>query len=112
MILSNIFQVMDNEQLGESYTEIWEGLKKKYGKGEPTDIYKDDLLETWRCKPSYSRCTYEGVIKEGVTLSELELSMILDSGFSHFGGSSTIYSDRSFKVVIHGLGGDRGAYKA
>lgn len=42
-----------------------------------------------------------GQLKKGIEISELELSMLLDRGFSHFGGSSSISSDGKFTVTIY-----------
>lgn len=98
--LKCIFDVEKNSELTEQYSRIYAALKEKYGKGEHKAIPKDDLFENYDCKHSYARTTYTGKIKEGIELTELELSMICDSGYSHFGGSSAINSDMTFRVEI------------
>jgi hypothetical protein len=44
---------------------------------------------------------YSGRLKPGIEISEFELSMVLDSGFSYFGGSSTIMPGQRFDVTIY-----------
>lgn len=44
---------------------------------------------------------YNGQLKPGVSISEFELSMVLDNGFSYFGGSCTILPDAQFNAIIY-----------
>lgn len=95
---------LDDEKIKE-YNSIFENLKEKYGVGEYKNFIKNtdcenSLFEEYRIESKYSRKIYTGKIKEGIELTELELSMICDNGFSYFGGSSIIRKDRTFRVEI------------
>jgi hypothetical protein len=76
-------------------------LQEKYGKGEYKKFEDNELFENYKFKSKYAENVHTGKIKEGIELTELELSMICDGGFSHFGGSSSIYGDRTFTVTIY-----------
>ena len=89
-----------NPEKLEEYKNIFSQLKEKLG-NEDIRIYREKLLSRCDWTPSYARATYTGKIKEGIELTELELSMICDNGFSHFGGNSVINPDRTFKVIIY-----------
>jgi hypothetical protein len=106
MNLKCIFDVKKDEKLQAEYKGIYAKLKEKYGKGKYKNfpIYSSEeepLFEGYRYESKYGENIHTGKIKEGIELTELELSMICDDGFSHFGGSSAIYLDRTFKVVIY-----------
>lgn len=49
----------------------------------------------------YGTNTYQGKVKDGVTLTELEIAMICDRGFSWFGGDSRLNPDGTFYVTIY-----------
>jgi hypothetical protein len=93
MILKDIFAVEKDTILNKEYEEIYAKVREKY--------YGNNPISEYSHKSGYAQSTYIGKLKDGVKISELELSMYLDSGFSHFGGSSSISSDGSFKVVIY-----------
>jgi hypothetical protein len=93
MILKDIFAVEKDEALNREYEEIYVKMKERFKENNPISDYT--------YKPGYAQTTYTGKLKDGVEISELELSMYLDSGFSHFGGSSSISNNGSFKVVIY-----------
>ena len=101
MRLNDIYAVEKNENLSAEYEKIQDDLKDKYGTGEFNSFRKDELFEDYKDVSSYARRTHTGKIKDGMELTELEVSMICDGGYSHFGGSSTIYSDKTFKVEIY-----------
>lgn len=80
------------------YADTFKALKEKYGE----HLKLADFCEggTYDRKSGYAQVTYRGTLKEDVELTELELSMICDNGYGHFGGSSSIYK-RDFTVVIY-----------
>ena len=104
MNLKCILNVQNDNKCLEEYRNIYNVLKEKYGEGEYKRFkkYGDDsnIFENYSVEHRYARNIHRGKIRDGIVLSELELSMICDDGFSHFGGSSTIYSDNTFKVEI------------
>lgn len=99
MRLKDIFEVQESLE----YKEIFNNLKEKYGKGEFRNLNIKDFCENEECSrhSGYAKVTYTGKLKEYVELTELELSMICDNGYSHFGGSSFIDRDRGFSVTIY-----------
>lgn len=98
MKLKDIMEVSQNEKLLAEYTKIRDDLVKRFG----VNLYSlRGHLRRYRQVSSYAKNTHTGKLKDGVELSELELSMVCDSGFSHFGGSSFIGSDGTFTVVIY-----------
>jgi len=106
MNLKCIWDVEKDESLGEKYSEIFKNLKEKYGVGEYKNFSKYDgqensLFEGYQYVSGYAHCIHTGKIKESIELNELELSMICDNGFSHFGGYSNISSDGKFTVKIY-----------
>ena len=102
MGLKCIYDVEKNSELLADYKRIYSELKEKYGKGEFKRFDKyNELFENYKDVSTYARRTHTGKIKDGIELTELELSMICDNGFSHFGGSSNINSDKTFTVVIY-----------
>ena len=57
-----------------------------------------------KCKGNYrvGRCEYYGVLLTKYKyLTPIELAMICDGGFNHFGGNSNINPDGSFGVTIY-----------
>jgi hypothetical protein len=98
--LKDIWEVEKDANLHKEYREIYENLIKKHNVKHGYDLRKL-LIENHNNNSSYARNTHTGRIKDGVELTELELSMVCDNGFSHFGGSSTIRTDRTFTVVIY-----------
>ncbi|OPH61885.1 hypothetical protein BC351_01185 [Paenibacillus ferrarius] len=104
MKLKDIFEVEKNDELHKQYTDTYEKLKERYRKTNENGYNffpKKELIGDYTCESGYARNTYRGRIPEGVELNELELSMICDDGFSHFGGSSSIYKDGTYTVVIY-----------
>jgi hypothetical protein len=99
--LKDVFEVEKNAELKTEYDKVYAALKEKYGKGQYKSFDKRELFENYSDKSSYARRTHTGRVKDGVELTELELSMICDDGYGHFGGSSTICSNRTFEVVIY-----------
>lgn len=98
MKLKDIFETGSNPE----YNEIFQNLKEKYGKGKFKILNLSDFCEgDYERTSGYARATYRGKLKEDVQLTELELSMICDNGYSHFGGSSNIGKDKTFTVAIY-----------
>ena len=100
VVLKDIFQVEKTPELKEEYDKIYKSLKDRLPAGKYGGFAIDKIFDDYRDVSSYARRTKTGKIKDGITLSELELSMVCDGGYSHFGGSSSI-NGRSFKVVIY-----------
>lgn len=92
MVLKDIFAVGKDENLYREYQDTYNKVKENYNR---------TIFEEHHCKNGYARNTHTGKLKDGVDITELELSMLLDRGFSHFGGSSSISKDGSFTVVIY-----------
>lgn len=99
MKLNDIYKVMDNENLHSEYQSIYQGLAKY--KNNHNYFKHNEIFESISSESGYAKKTYRGKLKDGLELTELELSMICDNGFSHFGGSSSIGKDGSFTVVIY-----------
>lgn len=98
MQLKAIFETGNNPE----YKEIFQNLKEKYGVGQYKNLRLADFCEGEYTKTGgYANAVYRGKLKEGVQLTELELSMICDNGYSHFGGSSVIGKDGTFSVTIY-----------
>ena len=83
------------------YRKIVADLKVFYGSGKFNSFNRNQIFDEYEYQSKYSRAVHKGKLKEGMTLTELEVSMICDNGFSHFGGSSTIYKDGTFQVDIY-----------
>jgi hypothetical protein len=96
MRLDSIFATNDGKN---NYPATKEALMKRFGVDDIRELRLSDLCEDWACHHGYGTNTYTGILKEGVSVSELELAMICDHGYSFFGGNSTI-SGRNFKVEI------------
>ena len=94
MVLKDIIEVKGDKHLYRKYNNIYNNLLKTLkGKGS---IYEEYDVIT-----SYARKTHVGKIKNGINISELELSMLCDGGFYHYGGKSTINEDGTFEVIIY-----------
>ncbi len=100
MELRCIFDVERNKELKDKYEKICDDLRKRFHAKSFYDVRKQ-VFEEHHDMPSYARNTHTGKIKDGVKLSELEVAMICDGGYSHFGGSSVIGTDGTFRVVIY-----------
>ena len=83
------------------YRKIVADLKEKYGSGKFNSFNCNQIFDEYEYQSKHARAVHKGKLKEGMTLTELEVSMICDNGFSHFGGSSTIYKDGTFQVDIY-----------
>lgn len=91
---------LTQEEIAE-YSKIMESLKNTYGVGEFKSLRLDTIAEKHNLEKGYATNKYRGQLKEDIKISPLELSMMCDNGFSHFGGSSSISSDGSFYVEIY-----------
>ncbi len=90
--------VFDNQ---EGYSDVKENLKDFFKVSSLYDIDRNDVFEEIKSIPGYAHCMYHGQLKQGVRLTELEVAMICDSGYSFFGGYSHIYDDGTFAVKIY-----------
>lgn len=71
------------KQVQEKMTAL--GLVNKFGNIDRKKAFKEG---TFKRRPSYSKYTYSGeLIDELSDLSALQVAMIVDNGFSWFGGS-------------------------
>lgn len=98
MKLACIFEIDGDEE--KKYRKICDDLVKKFGCKNLYDVCHK-TLEEHSILSRYAMNVHTGKIKDGIQLTELELSMICDGGFSHFGGSSNIYADGTFRVEIY-----------
>ena len=98
--MTRLDSIHETEAGKNNYPQIKESLLKRFGVESLYDIHWKDIFESCYSHGGYATHTYTGVLKEGVEINEVELAMILDRGYSFFGGESSIYEDRSFKVKI------------
>jgi len=96
--LDSIWETLDGKN---NYPQIKEELLKRFGVRSLGDIGLKTICDTYSVEHQYARNVYRGVLKEGVEVSEIELAMICDGGYSFFGGHSTILKDRTFVVEIY-----------
>ena len=107
MNLQCIFTVEGNEELEAEYQAIYGKLKEEYQIEQVVGIARfdgfdyDRIFKTKRISHGYAQNTHSGTLNEGIELTELELSMIVDNGYSYFGGSSIIGEGGLFKVIIY-----------
>ncbi|BDH62144.1 hypothetical protein MTP04_22740 [Lysinibacillus sp. PLM2] len=92
--------VFDTEAGKNNYPEIKKELLSRFNVESISEITNMSVCETFSCRNGYGTNTYTGKLKDDVVVSEIELAMIIDNGYSFFGGSSTINSDKTFKVEI------------
>ena len=69
--------------------------------GERGLLNPSKAFATFNRSSSYARHNFSGKLAEGVELTELEIAMICDNGFSWFGGSSTLKPDGTFHVTVY-----------
>lgn len=100
MFLLDIYQIGENPELSQEYKFIFESLKQRLPYNNGRFIF-DKIFESLQTYTSYARKTYIGRLKSSIKLTELELAMVLDNGYAHFGGESILNKDGSFKVVIY-----------
>ncbi len=90
---------MTERDIDES-TKVKEQLLKRF---ETTNLrgVGSKIFEEFTPSLGITMNQYNGKLKPGVEISELELSMVLDSGFSYFGGSCTILPGGKFSATIY-----------
>jgi hypothetical protein len=98
--MTRLDSIHETEAGKNNYPEIEKSLLERLGVESLYDIRWEDIFESCYSHGGYATHTYTGVLKEGIEINEVELAMILDRGYSFFGGSSHISSDRSFEVKI------------
>jgi len=60
-----------------------------------------DVVASYSISHGHAQKSYFGNLIPGVEITEFELAMLFDGGYSWFGGQSTINSDGSFSVTIY-----------
>ena len=96
MNLKSITSLTDDEQV--KYANIYNEMKEKFG---PVKEWRSKLIKDVKHSQTPGTHTYRGQLNDGVSISELELAMVLDNGYSNFGGSSRINQDGTFMVQIY-----------
>ena len=85
----------------DRYVERWRSLRDRFT-ADGHLIHVSKLCDSYKRISGYGHYTVTGKLTEEIQqLSALELSMLVDQGFSHFGGYSRIYDDGSFNVKIY-----------
>lgn len=92
--------IWDTEKGVNDYPKVKESLLKRFGVKSMYDIRLNNFCEDYSKDSGYGTHVYYGKLKDDVKVSELELAMICDNGYSFFGGSSVIDADKKFKVEI------------
>jgi hypothetical protein len=76
MRLKAIFETQENEE----YKNILNGVREKFGEGERKYLSVRAVSEEgYSIENRYGTNVYKGKLKEGVKITELELSMICDN---------------------------------
>lgn len=78
------------------YADVHKALKEKYGE----HLSIRSFCEEYERKSGHAQVRHTGTLKEGFEFTELELAIICDNGYSHFGGYSSIYK-KDFTVTIY-----------
>jgi hypothetical protein len=86
-------------QTHEEHAEMWDAIKTTYG-DENGNVDADELFGLYLCEKFSTTEVHTGIIPDGMELTELELAMICDNGFTN-GGKSHIYPDNGFRVEIY-----------
>ena len=84
----------------QAYEEVKQKLLERFMVKSITEIRRVDVVENHQIQNRHATNIHTGKLKDGVQLSELELAMVLDGGYSFFGGSSSISPDGKFRVEI------------
>lgn len=92
--------IWDTEAGKNDYPAVKKNLLSRFNVESISEINRMAVCEECDCHNGYGISTYTGKLKDGVEVSELELAFIIDNGYSFFGGSSQINSNRTFKVEI------------
>ncbi len=98
MRLPNVLFINDEQE--NEINKIFKSLTEKYKRLDNGSFVKNDIFDYYDINHEYGQNVHNGKIKENITLSELELSLICDGGFRFFGGISEINKDKTFKVII------------
>lgn len=97
MYLTAIVSLSDQQRV--NYSKIWNSLKDK---GCTRDLFNNYTMRT-----GYAHKLHRGKVSLklmellGRMPTELELSMLCDSGYSHFGGYSNMDASGNFVVKIY-----------
>lgn len=91
--------IWDTDKGTNNYPAVQQALLERF---EATSLYdlRKQVFEEHQNSSGYAKNTHTGKLKKGVALSELELAMICDAGYSFFGGTSSLNGDGTFTVVI------------
>lgn len=90
--------VFDDQQ---GYEKVELALLEKFNVDSLYKVDTGKVFSEFTSQPGHAHCMYSGVLGEEIELTELELAMICDGGYSFFGGFSTIHSDGTFVVKIY-----------
>lgn len=77
----------------EAYAEIWRNLQAK-------NLKVNQVLKVTHHQSSSATKKVSGQVV-GVKLTAIEVAMLIDSGYSWFGGTSILNDDGSFFVTIY-----------
>ena len=92
--------IWDTEAGKNDYPAVKKNLLSRFNVESISDIGRLSICEECHTHHGYGTNTFTGKLKDDIEVSELELAMIIDRGYSFFGGSSQINADRTFKVEI------------
>lgn len=90
--LKSVFENQDG------YAEVWEALNKKY---VPVHKMRRKIFKDLNTRRGYSHVIYHGKLNKDVDITPLELAMILDRGYSWFGGSVSLEENGNFICEIY-----------
>ncbi len=102
MELLPVYSITDDEKEKNRYDGILAKLKQDFSDGRGgIDKRKVFRSNTWRTVTRYGRREHNGMLADGVELDALQVSMICENGYGHFGGSSFVADDGFFNVTIY-----------
>ena len=80
------------------YTAIYKRLEEKFGK---PSSWRDTIFSELHHTQTPGTHKYTGIVKPFIPITELELAMVLDRGFSNFGGVVSLSPSGHFQVSIY-----------
>jgi len=97
-----------NEEEYKRYLTIWNDLKEKTGGKIYKPMHRDECFCNYARVSGYAKMEHTGMVtqylidKLGRQPTELEISMICDGGFSHYGGACFYNTaTREFNCTIY-----------
>ena len=82
------------------YDNILAKLKEQFSDGRG-GIDKNKVFHKHETRTRYGRREHTGILADGIELDALQVSMVCEDGYSHFGGSSFVADDGFFSVTIN-----------